>query len=149
MLFIIINSGSRKYKRTILIYLFIVSCLITLSSCTTTESFTVSPDSLRSGSPGQITNIILKNGDSVECENKNVEVIKKSDSVIVLSVLNRFTREHSGSISDELIIPLNDILNVRLNKTETDETLTILLVAGLLIAAVGLTLLGTFSFEMK
>lgn len=149
MLFIVINSGSLKSKSRILISLLIVSCMITLCSCTTIESFTVSPDSLKSGSPGQITNIKLKNGDSVECENRNVEVIKKSDSVIVLSVLNRFTRENSGSINDVLIIPLKDTLNVRLNRTEIDESLTILLVVGLLIAAVGLTLSGTFSFEIK
>lgn len=142
----IINSERLRLKRTILIYLLIISYLTTFSSCMTTESLTVSPDSLSYAKSGDITKIILKNGKSIDCENMFIEIIKRSDSIVALSIykFNRASRENAETYSKTEIISLNDILTVQLEKNEIDTTMTILLVSGIVILVGGLIALETF-----
>ena len=143
----IMNSESLRIINSIFIYLLVISYITTLSSCTTTESLTVSPDSLNSSYSDEIVNIKLKNGNSVNCENKIVEIIKRTDSTAALYLSSRVSRENTESFRSNQIIPLNDILSVQLDKTETDLPMTILIAGGALIVLVGLTLLAAFSFS--
>lgn len=145
MLYRIINSESLRFKRTVLIYLLIISYLSTFSSCMTTESLTVSPDSLRSDSSSEIAKIKLKNGTSIDLKNKKVEIINKTDTALVLNISANASRESTGLESNEMIIPLKDILAVQLNRSETNVPLTILLIAGIVIVAGGLIGLAIFS----
>jgi hypothetical protein len=104
----------------------------------TTESLTVSPDSLKPGSSVEITKIKLKNGDSIDCENKVIQVIKRSDSIVALSIYNKISREGSETFRKNQVIQLNDILTFQLEKSETNIPLTILFVSGILIGFFGL-----------
>lgn len=148
MLYRIINSESLRFKRTVLIYLLIITYLTTFSSCMTTESQTVSPDALSSESSAEITKIKMKNGTSVDFENKIVKIINKTDSALSLNIFTRASRENTGLESNKMIIPLNDILAVQLEKSETDVPLTILLAAGIIIVAGGLIAWSVFSSGM-
>jgi hypothetical protein len=141
------NSESLRIINSIFIYLLVISYITTLSSCTTTESLTVSPDSLNSSYSDEIVNIKLKNGNSVNCENKIVEIIKRTDSTVALYISSRVSRDNTESFRSNQIIPLNDILSVQLDKIEADFPMTILIVGGALIVLVGLTLLAAFSFS--
>ena len=143
----IMNSESLRIINSIFIYLLVISYITTLSSCTTTESLIVSPDSLNSSYSDEIANIKLKNGNSINCENKIVEFIKRTDSTAALYLSSRVSRENTESFRSNQIIPLNDILSVQLDKTETDLPMTILIAGGALIVLVGLTLLAAFSFS--
>lgn len=138
MMYKIICSESLRFTRTILIYFLIISYLTTFSSCMTTESLTVSPDSLKPGSSVEITKIKLKNGDSIDCENKVIQVIKRSDSIVALSIYNKISREGSETFRKNQVIQLNDILTFQLEKSETNIPLTILFVSGILIGFFGL-----------
>lgn len=134
----ILYSVSLRFKRTILVYFLIISYLTTFSSCTTTESISVSPDSFKSAYSDKITSLKLKNGTSIDCMNKVIEIIKKSDSTVMLSIYNRISREGSETFRNTQIIPLNDILTLQLEKSETNIPLTILFVSGILIGFFGL-----------
>ncbi len=147
MIFKLINSESLKSKKTVLTYLLVISCLIAFSSCMTTESLTVSPDSLKSASPGQITNIKLKNGDSINCDNKIVQIIARPDSIKMLTVLSRVTGDNSGAFSNYKIIPLSEIINVKMEKSEIDKPMTIIFFAGLIVSVIGLIMSGAFSYK--
>ncbi|MBK8552472.1 MAG: hypothetical protein IPL53_15930 [Ignavibacteria bacterium] len=150
MIYKLINSENLRFKRAILIYFIIISYLITFSSCMTTESLTVSADKLKSVTSGEITNIKLKNGNSIDCGNKFVEIIKKSDSTVLLSMYTPVhSRENYGSEKNEMIIPVNDILTVQLQNRETDVPMTILLVFGIAVIAGGLIALSVFHSQDK
>lgn len=147
MFYKIINSSKLKSLRVFLNSFLIITYLTSFSSCATTESLTVSPDSLRTESSEQITKIVMKNGSSIDFENKIIEKINKTDTTIVLNIYSRVSRENTGTDRKEIIIPLNDILTVRLEKTDLDIPLTIIVLLGVLIVVGGLITLADYNFS--
>lgn len=141
MIYKIINSEKIRIQRAILSCLLIITTLITFSGCMTTEMFYISPESVNYGNQGEITKIQLKNGTSIDCENKTIKFERDSNSVgyIVIVTHSADTVKKGNKLyiqSKEQRITASDILKIHLKKTDVNGGLTALAIVGGLIAVI-------------
>ncbi len=127
-----VKSKSTKHgiNCAVLYFLLKAAMLIIFSSCSTTEYYTKPSVSVRTGNTAEIKIIELKNGPAIACDGKLIRVEKGSDSGRVFVIV---ANELSGK---DTRIEEKDIKNIILEKTESNQTSTIIAIgAGVLVAA--------------
>lgn len=135
MFFKVFNSLSPGFLKVFIKSLMIILYVTTLYSCTTTELFNKTPESLESGYSGKITKIELKNGNFIICKGKIVKFENVSDTTGFIVILSADTVKTVNNRNDiqmkELRIAKTDVLKIQLEKTETDTANTVLLILGI------------------
>lgn len=131
-------SNSPKHSsivRVAIICFLIISFIVTINSCSTTEMAYVSRNSLNSGYTGEINKIVLKNGIAINCKGKLIKFEGGSDSTgfVVLSTADT-VRSGNNSFSirwNEQRMANTEIQKIYMEKTESDTTKTVLVILGI------------------
>ncbi len=138
MFYYIINSRKFRYKRAVIIYLLVISYMVTFNSCMTTKNFSVTPDSLDSASIHEISKIKLKDGTSIDCEDKIIKLKKEADSTLLFDISSYTVGDNYQTYWTKKQIAAKDILKIQLEKSEanTDATVVLVIICGAVLALI-------------
>jgi len=145
MFFRIYNQPKNK-SASVFITLILLSCfIITMNGCETTSAVRYPKGKLaQSNSKKEIAYIILNNGNKIITKGKNVfyadsiKALIVTDKTGVYDTLKNHNKKEIKPDGKKTIIPVSNILEVFMEKTEINAGLTTLLLAGI-IAGVAIT----------
>lgn len=141
------NSLKLSDLRSLIIWILILSHLITVSGCMTTETRKVEPDALRTDLLVIITEIVLTNGKVVDCTDKFITFNGLPDTSKSLKIQYFDTVKVNDSgrynmISKTDTVAFSDIVSLKFSDKHIDVGMTVLVALGILsVAAVLLTLI--------
>lgn len=141
------NSSKLSDLRSLIIWILILSHLITVSGCMTTETRKVEPDALRTDLLVIITEIVLTNGKVIDCSDKFITFNGLPDTSKSLKIQYFDTVKVNDSgrynmISKTDTVAFSDIVSLKFSDKHIDVGMTVLVALGILsVAAVLLTLI--------
>ena len=120
-----------------MVYLIIAAYSLTFCSCTTTRNYYYeTPYPAFSDSSAEITKIVLKNKEIIDCEDKVVKIEKGTDSINYIVVSSFTPGIDYKPVWTEKKIPENDILKIQMEKSEVSDGKTALYIAGGVVAGI-------------
>ena len=141
------NSSKLSDLRSLIIWILILSHLITVSGCMTTETRKVEPDTLRTDLLVIKTEIVLTNGKVIDCSDKFITFNGLPDTSKSLKIQYFDTVKVNDSgrynmISKTDTVAFSDIVSLKFSDKHIDVGMTVLVALGILsVAAVLLTLI--------
>lgn len=136
MIYKLIYHPKLKFKITFLNIFLIICYTASLYSCETTRSYSVNPDSIGKISSQEITRIELKNGETINCRNMIIKFENGTDSARYIILRSYTSGADFKTYWTEKRIPEKDIRKIYLEKTETNNTKTVIYVSGIVIALI-------------
>jgi hypothetical protein len=150
MFFASFNKVRNKQYIALLVYTLITCFIITSTGCETTTSDRYTSENLKTKKKLEgISHIILKDGTYINTEDKDVfyyEKYRDSNNVFVFSSLGTTKVFENGKyitklIKNETFLPLSNVQEVYVTRTEVDAGKTILLTVGIAVAIVLVSIL--------
>ena len=135
MIFKIIHSLRFKPKFILIIYMIVLSFILSLNGCATTEIQNVSSDNMAYKMNYKIINVLLKNGLVIDLQDKTPiyfrEYNNQKNVILYTEVDTLQISEDSLSVTPVTkVIELDDVNNVTIEKSGTTVVIPILIVAG-------------------
>lgn len=151
MIFKIILSMGYKPELVLLIYLIVISFILSIAGCATTETQRVSSDNIAYKTDYKIINVIMKNGLVIDLQDKSPIYFREYDNkknVILYTAVDTIQiYDDSLSVTPVTkIIELDDVKKVTIEKSGTTVVMPILMIGGF---AVLMALLGIFSWYVN
>ena len=143
------NSSKLSDLRSLIIWILILSHLITVSGCMTTETRKVEPDALRTDHLVIITEIVLTNGKVIDCTDKFITFNGLPDTSKSLKIQYFDTVKVNDSgrynmISKTDTVAFSDIVSLKFSDKHINVGMTVLVALGIL--SVAAVLLGLIFF---
>jgi hypothetical protein len=148
MIFRKISSLRYKSEFKLLTYLIVLSIILSLSGCTTTETLRVENEKVHYKQDSEIIKVILKDAKVINLRGIPVQYYKlykdKKDVIVYTKTDTNWITERSYTLSTNTnIIKLSEIKAMSMEYTEFHLTKTILYASGLIVLTV---LLGLIAF---
>lgn len=147
------NISPAKYKLELklLIYLIVVSFILSFAGCATTETQRVSSDNIAYKTDYKIVNVIMKNGLVIDLQDKSPiyfrEYNNKKNVILYTGVDTIQISEDSLSVTHVTrVIELDNVKKITIEKSGTTIVMPILMIGGF---AVLMALLGIFSWYVN
>ncbi|MBK6505036.1 MAG: hypothetical protein IPG02_05055 [Ignavibacteria bacterium] len=141
------NSSKLSDLRSLIIWILILSHLITVSGCMTTETRKVEPDALRTDLLVIITEILLTSGKVIDCSDKFITFngLPDTSKSLKIQYFDTVKVNNSGRynvVSKTDTVAFSDIVSLKFSDKHIDVGMTVLVALGILsVAAVLLTLI--------
>lgn len=137
----IMISPKLSNLRSLLIWILILSQVITVNSCMTTETSKIEPDALRTDLLVVITQIVLTNGKVIDCSDKFITFnglpdTSKSLKIQYFDTVRVYESGKYDVVSKTDTIAFSDIVSLKYNDKHIDGVVTGLWVLGIIVVSV-------------
>ena len=136
MFYRFINSGKLRFQRIIVNCIVVISYIITLKGCMTTDTSYVTPETIESPAFENISLIILKSRITIDCKNQKVNLEKGNDSTFYFTLIPVARGEGFKTNGEKQMIPVKDVLRIQLSDDRLSDGGVALIITGIL--AIGL-----------
>jgi len=135
MIYKIIHSLRYKLEFKLLTYLIVLSIILSLSGCATTETQRVSSDNMHYKMNYKIINVIMKNGLVLDLQDKSAlyfrEYNNKKNVILYITADSIRVSKDSLNLSPVTkVVELDDVKNVTIEKSGTNVVIPILIISG-------------------
>lgn len=141
MFYKIMISPKLSNLRSLLIWILVLSQVITANSCMTTKTYKVEPDALRTDLLVIITQITLANGKVVDCRDKFITFngLPDTSKSLKIQYFDTVKVNNSGRynvVSKTDTVAFSDIVSLKYNDKHIDGVATGLWVLGIIVVSV-------------
>ncbi len=149
MIFKYILSIGYKQELRLIINLFVISFILSITGCTTTETQRVSSENMAYKTDYKIINVVMKNGLVIDLQNKSPiyfrEYNNQKNVILYTTVDTIQISDDSLSVTPVTkVIELDNVKKVTIEKSGTAFVMPILMIGGL---AILLVLFGALAFS--
>ena len=150
MIYIIIHSLRYKLEFKLITYLIVLSIILSLSGCATTETHRISSDNMHYKMNYKITNVIMKNGLVLDLQDKSALYFREYNNkknVILYTTTDtvRVSKDSLNLSPVTKVIELDDVKKVTIEKSGTTFVIPILIIAGCAVLLVLFSVLQWYS----
>lgn len=132
MFYRFINSGKFRFQRIVINCIVVISYIITLKGCMTTDISYVTPETIEPSTFENISLIILKSRITIDCKNKIVALEKGIDSTYYFTITPVAGGEGYKNNIEKQMIPVNDVLRIQLSDDSLSDVGVALIITGVL-----------------